>query len=236
MGMSLVLLGACAGGTKPPSQPMSAPQASSKPAPPREFPREAVVQRLLAQADAAFERGRYTTPMEDNAFDQYQAVLMLDPGNKEAQSGLDGVLLAYMDHVRAVMAAGQLSSARELLKRAETYFADAPLLQELRAEVKQAQAVYNEKREELARQDILNGEKILLPELELSRRGEDVVAILTALAQRVQDSKESVLIMARNDSEGRWIYKEMQEAVKGHRIRGDIRISRVPAVVLMAPL
>lgn len=229
--LSAALL-ACAGSTQP--QPQVPVQAEAADPPP--FERQSVVQRLLQQADAAFERGRYTLPADDNAFDKYQAVLLIDPGNKEAQAGLDAVLLAYVDHVRAVMAAGQLSQAQELMRRAEDLFKAAPLLQEVNAEIKQATAALNKKAHDSARADILDGEKVLLPELELTQRSDSVKEVLAALALRVRESGESVMILARNDREGRWIYKVMQETVVGYRVRGDIRISRVPAVVIMAPL
>lgn len=234
--LSATLL-ACAGSAKPqPQAPPGTDATESDSADAPQFERRSVVQRLLEQADAAFERGRYTLPAEDNAFDKYQAVLLLDPGNKAAQAGLDAVLLAYVDHVRSVMAAGQLTRAQELVTRAGAYFAAAPLLQELNAEIKQARSALNAKTHEAAQADTVDGEKVLLPEHDLSQRSDSIKEMLTALAQRVRESGESVMILARSDREGRWIYKQMQESVAGYRIRGDIRINRVPAVVLMAPL
>ncbi len=44
------------------------------------------------------------------------------------------------------------------------------------------------------------------------------------------------MIYARSDREGRWIYQTLQQAAADYRVRGDIRISRVPAVVIMEPL
>lgn len=198
--------------------------------------KESMIERLLAQGDSAFERGRYTLPEADNALDRYRAVLMLDPGNPEARAGLDSVLLAYIDHVRSVLSAGHLDSAKQLLRRADDDFPETPLLQQLREEIEQAQARRGAKKDVVVDTDLPSGEKTLLPKAELDQHSDEVVAILTALAQRVRESGESVMIMARSDREGRWIYKVMQEAAKDHRIRGDIRISRIPAVVLMAPL
>lgn len=235
-GITLVAaLAACAGAQPEIVRPAEVEVTAEKPVP-RVSQRQSTVQKLLAQADAAYDSGRYTQPEGDNAFDRYHAVLMLDPGNKKARAGLDALLLAYIDHVRSVMAAGQLSNAQDLLRRADTYFADAPLLQQVRDEIEQAKAAVNRQQEKVARADILDGEQILLPDLELSQRSAEVIELLASLAARVRDSQESVMIMARNDREGRWIYKIMQEATADHRIRGDIRISRIPAVVLMPPL
>lgn len=60
--------------------------------------------------------------------------------------------------------------------------------------------------------------------------------MLEQLARRVSQSDESIMIYARNDAEGRWIYKTMKDAVGDYRIRGDIRISRQPALELLSPM
>lgn len=195
-----------------------------------------MIQRLLAQGDAAFKRGRYTLPEGDNALDRYRAVLMLDPENPDARAGLDSVLLAYIDHVRSVLSAGYLGNAKQLLQRAGDVFIDTPVLQDLREDIEREEARRNAQEDALADTEIPPGEKTLLPKAELEQRSDDIVITLTALAQRVRESNESVMIMARSDREGRWIYKVMQDAAKDYRIRGDIRVSRIPAVVLMAPL
>lgn len=231
LGMTLLLLSsACAG---PAVVTESVADASSAQA---QASRRSPIASLLEQADAAYSRGRYTRPADNNAYDIYQAVLMLEPGNPRAQAGLDAVLLAYVDHVRRVMAAGQLDTAQELLSRGGDYFPEALMLTQLSDEISQARAAIAARRTQAAHADVLAGEKILLPELELDAASEEVVEQLTAIAERVRESRESVMIYARSDREGRWIYQTLQQAAADYRVRGDIRISRVPAVVIMEPL
>lgn len=198
--------------------------------------RGSTLDRLLEQADAAYNRGRYTLPAENNAYDIYRAVLMIEPANTQAQAGLDAVLLAYVNNARRVMASGQLDAAQELANRGAEYFPSALLLTELGDEIRQARAAISATRAEAAHAEVLDGEKILLPELELDEHSEEVVERLAAIAQRLRDSDESVMIYARNDRQGRWIYQTLQQAATDYRIRGDIRISRVPAIVIMQPL
>ena len=232
----LLTISACGGqGIKPqPSKAESIGAESRSESVP--FKRQAVIQRLLSEADEAYSRGRFTLPDNDNAYDRYRAVLLLEANNAQAQAGLDAVLLAYVDHVRSVMAGGHLSAAEQLVDRGRAYFTDQKLLEQLNEEIKQARALSVSAREEKDRTEVLDGEKILLPEGPLSQRSDPVVELLQELAVRVSESNESVMIFARNDSEGRWVYKVMKDKVVDYRIRGDIRISRVPAIVLLPPL
>jgi len=70
----------------------------------------------------------------------------------------------------------------------------------------------------------------------LSNRDRVMVAQLQSLGLRVKDTREYVLIHARSDAEGRWIYQQMRNASKGYRLRGDIRRSKTPKVILQPPL
>jgi hypothetical protein len=70
----------------------------------------------------------------------------------------------------------------------------------------------------------------------LSARNENIKNQLKALANRVQESKEFVLIYARNDAEGRWIYQQMRKASEDYRLRGNIKRHKKPRLVLAAPL
>lgn len=194
------------------------------------------VNRLLDQADIAYQRGRYTLPAQDNAVDRYQAALLLDPQNARAQAGLDTVLLAYIDQVRAALSAGRIGAAQEMIQRGRELFDGSPLLQQLENELQQAQASARREREAASDNQPNEGERVDLPVTELNRRDDTLVQTLKELATRVSSSEESVMIYARNDREGRWIYKVLQDAAGDHRIRGDIRISSVPYVVLMEPL
>jgi hypothetical protein len=72
---------------------------------------------------------------------------------------------------------------------------------------------------------------ISLSAAELSAKSPAIETTLRNLAKRVAASNELLIINARNDAEGRWIYKTMKDAA-GARLRGDIKISSTPSIQL----
>jgi tetratricopeptide (TPR) repeat protein len=197
--------------------------------------RRALVNRLLDQASDALANNRLTLPEHDNAYDSYSAVLLVDPGNEKAQAGLRSIVLAYAELIRDALRRGRLGEAQQLYRRALSYFPDNPLLEDLKQTVEEAQAQAERQQLRLAEQGV-DSDKVDLPAQELARRSDAVKELLAKVAERVRDTDESVLIMARTDAEGRWIYKQMNEAVPGYRIRGDIRLASEPKLRLLPPL
>lgn len=234
--MAAFVLSACgAAPVKPAAKPqVAAPAPALEPAPPPMTPKERTVKSLLSDAESAMSQGRYSLPVHDNAHDRFRAVQLLDPGNKQALAGLHSILLVYVDRVQQSLGAGRLHAAAADLRQAEQLFPGAELLQPLRAELaRRAKAV-----EAVTQAPIpADGrERIALPPQRLAEKGEEIKQLLVTLAQRVRQSDESIMIYARSDAEGRWIYKTMKDAVDDYRIRGDIRINRQPAVELLSPL
>ena len=221
------------------------PQAEAKPleqqpvakvaVQPKQARHQALIEALLAQANAALADQRLTLPIHDNAYDRFQAVLILDPANEPAAAGLQTVLLRYAELARAAARSGRIGEARELVERAADYYPDNPLLQELAGEIVSAEERARRQLQRLSEQD-LRGEEFVLPAHELSRRSQAIIDLLAKVAERVQETDESVLIMARTDAEGRWIYKQINEAAEDYRVRGDIRLTSTPKLRFMPPL
>lgn len=234
----LILLGAttaCSGGAiKAGDRGLQRHQTAAPPAAP--FQPGLAVRRLLERADLAYNSGRYISPAEHNALDMYEAALLLDPGNAQAQAGLDAVLIAHIDQARSALSAGRIKAAEDMVQRGRAVFKRSPLLQQLESELQQAQVAAARKRETVAELHADEGERFRLNMSDLDKRSAGVAQTLSKLAMRVRDTHESVMIYARSDREGRWIYQVMQDAAGEFRIRGDIRISAVPSVVLMDPL
>lgn len=234
--MLVSLLGACGAAqvkTPPPEPaPPPAPLVAPAPPPPPKSPRQRTIDSLLAEAEFALQQGRLTLPLHDNAFDRFQAVQLLDPQNVAAGSGLQAILLVYLDRVQQALAANRLQAAAAELRQARQYFPAAPqldaLAQELRRRGRDLEPVVSTPAD--------SGDRVNLPPQPLARRSEDIKKLLVQLAQRVRESDETVIIHARSDAEGRWIYKTMRESVGEYRIRGDIRIVRQPAIVFQAPI
>ncbi|MFC6981009.1 hypothetical protein [Microbulbifer taiwanensis] len=60
--------------------------------------------------------------------------------------------------------------------------------------------------------------------------------LLRGAAQRIRRGELRVIIVARNDAEGRWIYQQLREAVPGYRVRGDIKLGSPPRLLLIQPV
>ncbi len=197
----------------------------------------ALEQRLLDQAQAAFRGAKYTSPSHNNAYDKFKSVLLINPKNSQARAGLQAILLRYSQLIRTALSDGRVRAAGNYLDTAEIFYPNNALLKDLRAELRS-------KKQVLAVQDGLsrsNGNKheyedILLSVGELNARSETITQKLSTLALRLKDTDESVLIYARSDREGRWIYKQLKQAAQGYRVRGDIRVSKSPKVRILPPL
>ncbi|MCW8194426.1 hypothetical protein F6455_06475 [Proteobacteria bacterium 005FR1] len=188
------------------------------------------VRQLLKDAESALAEDRLTTPEHDNAFDRYQAVLLLRPDNEQAKTGLQLIFTRYMSLARSALARSRPGTARALVERARLVDRDNPLLAELTAEISSAQ-------QQLAQTVGSDKSKEILLDVEnLERRDEKVVEKLQSLANQIKESEETLLIVARSDAEGRWIYQRMSEGVPDYRLRGDIRLGREPKILLLPPL
>lgn len=233
----LLLLSACqqASIVQPSQDTVSVAPRSEQPEPPTpRISKQSMVDQLLAQGELALKIGRLSKPLEDNALDRFKAVLMMQPGNRRAEEGLRIVNLTYTEMVREALAKGRLRQAREAMSALETYFPGSPINELVRSELQRAEAVVAKTKQSVP---LNEGEEwISLPAAEVAQRTADVEGRLVEIARRISESDQSILIYARNDAEGRWIYKTMSDAVDGFRIRGDIRLNHEPAVKLMAPL
>jgi hypothetical protein len=223
------------------------PTVAAKPAPPTVEQR---VSLLLRQAERALSADRLLLPAGDNAYDRYQAVLKLQPNNAQAKTGLQVISMRYIDMGRTALRHSRVSDARVYAQRAKRVYGDNPLLRELEqalAEAEQHQRVAalavdpspaahtKQGSAPKSAQASADNEYALNPAA-LSKRGDEIQAVLAKVAQRVKVSDEVLLIVARNDEEGRWLYQAMKKAAEGHRIRGDIKVGSPPKIVVYPPI
>ncbi len=199
--------------------------------------REKLEQRLLAQAEDAFRRGRFTTPEHDNAYDKFHSVLLLNSESAQARAGIQAILLRYAELVRSALRQGRIRTAKNYLKHVELFYPANALLMDLKKEIRHVQqTVRVHDQGDLKKSDVPVHEEVVLPRRELDQRSDTVKQALAEIGQRLKQTDESVLIFARNDREGRWIYKQLKAAVQDYRVRGDIRIGRAPKVRILPPL
>lgn len=223
----VTLLCAC---QSPPPQPIkkSAPAPVAKrivPTPKPVLTREQNIRQLLADADSALANNQLLMPLDDNAHDRYHAVLLLDPENTQAKTGLQAITLRYLDLARDATAHSQYAQAQGYLNNARDIDPANPLLNEFATVL----------RKEIARQKPApvykpGPNEHMINVQELSRKSETVIAYLGQLAQKAKESGDLVMIYARNDAEGRWIYQQMRNALPGFLLRGDIKIAQQPRI------
>lgn len=199
------------------------------------------IDELLAKADLDVAANRLTNPINSNAIDRYRAVLLLDKSNQRAALGLRKIVERYLVLAESQKAKGEYNKALNLVASAESVNGKSVKLTTMKNSIRKAQranrSVNNTPR-------IVPVAKIANPQhtvfnlnpADLSARNTNIKNHLAALAERVQESKEYVLIYARNDEEGRWVYQQMRKASVNYRLRGNIKRNAKPRVVLDAPL
>lgn len=185
------------------------------------------IQAMLQRAEYQLGRDRLTTPSYDSAYGLFSEVLKLEPSNRQAKSGLQSVAIRYIQLARKALAHSKLTLAGNYYAQARRMAPNNPLLAEFDVAYQQALQAKNERDQ--------RSEILLAPEA-LARRDDEVLMVLQGVAERVKTSDESLVIVARNDAEGRWLYQQMRQAAEGYRIRGDIQLGAVPKIVIHAPI
>lgn len=203
-------------------------------------PGSSIVDSLLRQAGSALRQSRLTSPEYDNAYDRFQSVLMLDPDNSQARSGLQSILITYAQLVRDDIRATRLSSARKRLKLMNDYYPKNALIIDLNARLRSAETEYwahRVKQDNSApvRKEEKNYREYSISAKELKNKSADLIDQLSGVAQELVRTDESILIYARSDADGRWVYKQLKKSAGDYRIRGDIRIGK-PMLRILPPI
>lgn len=213
---------------QPPAQSVTRTSvAQSATAQPAASDRDKTIARLLSDADYALSRNQLLTPIEDNAFDRYQSVLIMDSLNTRARAGLQAVSLRYAELARNSISRGQFAQARGFLDNAGSIDPSSQVVAETREYLRRQMAA------QPAAPAISYkpgpGEHMLDAQA-LTRKSPKIIAQLTRLANQARETGELVIIHARNDAEGRWIYSQMRDALEDFLLRGDIRIAKQPRI------
>jgi len=211
----LGLLGACVPMTPAPVVPVQS-----------ELERQTlVINRLLRQAERALREDRLMSPAADNAYDRFQAVLQMRPDNSAARTGLQLIVMRYIELGRDALARQRMADVERYLARAEVVGLGGELVDELRVQRDQ-QLVLQQRAAEQQALLVDDRSRLILSPSALNDRGQPLQQQLQAVAERIESSHESLLIVARNDGEGRWLYKQIKTLLVGYRLRGDIRIGK----------
>ncbi|MEH6557459.1 MAG: hypothetical protein V7459_06180 [Oceanicoccus sp.] len=172
---------------------------------------------LLASAERALASDRLTVPEYDNAYGWYQQVLAIDQTNAEAHWGMLQITERYLQLAEQAFSRGSRGKGEWMLQKALAIAATTEQIESVRSRFK-AQPTDRE---------------FLLTIADLTARNDIITAKLIELALIAKKAQSRLLIVARNDAEGRWIYRKMREAVDGYRLRGNIKLGSVPRIVLL---
>lgn len=180
-----------------------------------------IIADLLYEGVKALNANRLITPPDISAHAYFSRVLAIEPENTMALQGLQDIVAKYLQLADQAGRQGQFDSARTYLRRAEdvdrTHQGIADAWLRLEKEMKSNDVVHSINARELA-----NKSAALMEEL-------------GKIGIQARDSGAFFLITAPNDVQARWIYTQMQAAVAGHRLRGNIELGDSPTVRLIVP-
>ncbi len=217
----VLLLSSCAGVVIDP-----APEVISAPAPVEDRVAirraEATTEReqlraLLISAGRALADDRLTVPASDSAYSWYQQVLAIDETHAEAHWGMLQITERYLQLAEQAFTSGRRGRGELMLQRALSVAATGEQVEAVRSRFKPQP----------------DDSEFLLAIVDLTARSDTIIQRLRALASMAKNEQSRLLIVARTDAEGRWIYQVMREAVDGYRLRGNIELGSVPRIVLL---
>lgn len=175
---------------------------------------------LLSLAQERYRSDRLMQPAEDSAYFWYKQALKLDETSPDAHAGMQQITARYLVLAKQAFDRGLYKRAEQMLDGAERVSAMPSEIAALRQQYKpvRSAAAANE---------------FHLSVADLNVRNKRLLARLSDIARKAKDIQSRLLIIARNDSEGRWLYREMRAAVEGYRLRGNIALDNSPRIVLI---
>lgn len=201
---------------KPP--PPAPPQPKPQPKPVPANPHRGEIQALLQQARYDFDHNKLTTPENDNAYLYYRRVLSLDKDNQDAQQGIYDVAEKYLEWAIDNANDGNLGLARRFLGSAQSIDPEHP---NIPAVVKLIDEHQN-----------ANKLTYYLQVDGLDSRSAWLASELSDIGRSASKRKATVVITARSDAEGRWIYQQMNNG-SPERIHARMEIGDEPCVRLV---
>lgn len=197
-----------------------APEPASKPPAPHLTPEEtSAVQRLLTRAEQAIGEDHLTYPSKGSALALYDRVTILDPDNDQARRGLERIVERYLELALEASAQRRFSHARAMLDRARLVDPNHPGIAPTAA---QLQMLAN------ARRQVID-----LDGASLRKRDQGLSGTLRKAGLASRGNGCRARITARSDSEGRWIYQQMNEAPGDSRITAQLDIGSPPRIEVL---
>jgi hypothetical protein len=180
--------------------------------------RQREINYLLLMAEQALSDDRLMQPSSDNAYDWYQQVLALDGANAKAHNGMRQITVRYVELAQRYYDQGMYVRAHQMLDGAGRVSASPGVVEALKRQYKLPPPKDNE---------------FYLSVNALAERGESIGDELMEITHRAVEAQSRLLIVARNDEEGRWIYRQMRSFTQDYRLRGNIQLGERPKIVLL---
>jgi len=179
---------------------------------------KSAIDRWLYRAETALSVDRLMLPGRDNAVYWYARVLGIKPDHPEALQGMRRITERYLVLAKSALYAGDKEKMENYLRRAEQLTAS------------RAQIAAWRKRH-LERQ--IKGKEFELDREDLRTKNERARQSLSDITRQAISSGSRLLIVARTDEEGRWIYQQMRRSAEGFRLRGNVEKGASPRVILI---
>jgi len=219
--VALIALYACVN-PAPERAPTPAPappaQAEPPPVPPPRIDMDRL-DALLEQGDRALKDGRLLTPIDSCAYDYYREALKVAPNHPAALHGLERVAERYVAMAEQAAEKGQFDTARKMLDRARIADPDLDSIDATEAQIKMRSTAQRQ--------------HASLDVDQLSAHSGELAAHLKTLGAQAKAQDSWVVIRARNDAEGRWIYQQMADSPGERRIRAELTLGSPPGVDLL---
>jgi len=174
--------------------------------------------QLLAKAAQRLSRDRLMVPAGDSAHHYFWQVLRLEEGNAQALEGMAAINTRYLQLAQQAFQQGAYNRAQRMLTGASRVSTPADEIEVLRLRY---------------RAPVLASNEFLLQLGQLDARGSALLNYLQVLTDKLLAADSRLLIVARNDAEGRWLYQQMRQLAGGHRLRGDIKVGPRPRIILI---
>ncbi len=174
---------------------------------------------LLEKGDRALKDGRLLTPIDNCAYDYYREALVVAPDHPAALHGLQRVAERYVAMAEQAAEKGQYAAARKWLDHARLVDPDLDSIAAAETQIQCAAP-----RSGITRRWIRTNSPRAAPRYRAS---------LKTLGAKAKARDAWVVIRARNDAEGRWIYQQMADSPGDRRIRAELTLGSPPGVDLL---
>lgn len=179
---------------------------------PEEDPRIAI---LLDEAHSAYTQDRLTIPIEDNAYFKYLQVISIDPRNNMANQGIAEIVEKYLAWAMDAAAAQNYRKAWSYVTKAHSVDEKHPNIQSVSKLIKKRQLAKH-------MTFTLSGPR-------LEKQAESILTELQEIALFIQQNKGTIVITARSDKEGRWIYQHLNNVTQ-NRISATFELNTTPKI------